>query len=293
MKKHPFTTRLASKAQISEIQGGFASGACLRLKEIADKAFGSPVPGPWLTCYMIRRFGWPNIGSDDYKQLCTWVLTTRIPGLYLGVTPYMGESNLHFSVLYNEKTGVIIEEDPAREAMIKKRWAAVQKWWKKDGHKLYTIGYVEDGDAKETLVVEYEQVERDGKPWTYGLWKRRPEHPEQKELGEEKSGGWQLWGMTRLLTRDHPEVKLPAVAMKRKQTEKQKEIQRALAEAMQDLLRSTYVRDINFNAFGRTDKESRSPKTPKAKPEAKPAYFEGAGYTPEGWLEKERTNHAK
>ena len=274
--KEFFGPRPASKAEISEIQGGFASGACLRLKEIADKVFGSPIPGPWLTCYMIRRFGWPNIGSDDYKQLCTWALTTRIPGLYLGVTPYMGESNLHFSVLYDEKTGMTIEEDPAREARAKQGWSAIQKWWKKTGHKLYTMGHVEEGDPKETLVTLFEEYEKGGKPWIYGLWKRRPEHSEQKELKSDETGGWKLWRMKELLRKQHPEVKQPKPRIgKRKQTAKQRAIQLALAATMRDLLRMTYVRDINFNAFGRDPKK-------KAKA-AEPAYFEGAGYTPEGF----------
>lgn len=282
MKKPPFTARLASKKEISEIKGGFSSGASLRLKNIADETFGKQIPGPWLTCYLIRRFGWPNIGSDDYKQLCSWALTTRIPGLYLGVTPYLGENNHHFSVLYDENNDGPIFEDPARDAVIKRRWSAIQKWWKKSGHKLYTIGYVENGDTKETLVVEYEQVARNGKPWTYGVWKRRPEHPEQKELGEEKSGGWQLWLMAKLLADHHPEIKLPSAALKRTQTPKQVGIQKALAEAMLDLLRITYVRDIDFNTFGRNPE-----KTAKA---AEPAYFEGAGYTPEGWLKQNPDN---
>ena len=33
-----------------------------------------PPKTKWVGGYMFRRFGWPNFGSDDYKELCSWSL---------------------------------------------------------------------------------------------------------------------------------------------------------------------------------------------------------------------------
>ena len=100
MKK--FETSLAVNARWS---GGYAGGPGVDLDRWADEVFGGKVPGPWLCCYMLRRFGWPNAGSDDHKNLVSWDLTTPIKGLWLCVTPYLGGSNLHFSILYNKVVG--------------------------------------------------------------------------------------------------------------------------------------------------------------------------------------------
>lgn len=37
--------------------------------------------------YMQRRFGFPNEGSDDYKELAKWSITTPMPDMILYVTP--------------------------------------------------------------------------------------------------------------------------------------------------------------------------------------------------------------
>lgn len=52
---------------------------------------GIRVHGAWLMSYMFRRFGPPNDGSDPYKNLCQWTLTTPMPGVFLGVVPYLGD----------------------------------------------------------------------------------------------------------------------------------------------------------------------------------------------------------
>jgi len=37
--------------------------------------------------YLWRRFGPPNGMSDDLKDLCTYILTTPMEGVILGVSP--------------------------------------------------------------------------------------------------------------------------------------------------------------------------------------------------------------
>ena len=37
--------------------------------------------------YLFARFGAPQCGHDDVKELCAYLLTTEMPGLYLRVAP--------------------------------------------------------------------------------------------------------------------------------------------------------------------------------------------------------------
>ncbi len=100
--------------------GGYKAGA-IDPSKIADEVMGQ-VDGPWLTCYMLRRFGWPNFGSDGYKELCSWSLVTPLPGLWMTVTPFLGGgSNLHFGVLFDAETGRELERDPGRESFWRRR----------------------------------------------------------------------------------------------------------------------------------------------------------------------------
>jgi hypothetical protein len=43
-----------------------------------------------LFAYCFRRFGYPNRGWDDHKELVRYVLTTPHPDMLLSVTPYVG-----------------------------------------------------------------------------------------------------------------------------------------------------------------------------------------------------------
>jgi hypothetical protein len=86
---------------------GAASGELEPGKEAV--AIGARFHGAWLTAYMIRRFGPPNSPSDDYKNLCSWTITTPMPGLALLVTPYIGDGgddssmSLHFGYRWSAK----------------------------------------------------------------------------------------------------------------------------------------------------------------------------------------------
>lgn len=95
-----FQTELAP-ARTAE-WGGYAASGEIDPRDWADQLYSVPVSGPWLCCYMIRRFGWPNHGSDPDKNLCSWCLTTPLNWLCLCITPYMGTGNFHFAVRFDE-----------------------------------------------------------------------------------------------------------------------------------------------------------------------------------------------
>lgn len=75
---------------LPDFETGAASGTVCPSKLAAQ--VGCAPHGAWLTAYMIRRFGPPLCGCDDYKNLCEWSLTTPMPGVWLSVTPYLGDT---------------------------------------------------------------------------------------------------------------------------------------------------------------------------------------------------------
>lgn len=106
----------------------------------------TPWSGPWLACYMLRRFGWPNIGSDDHKELMSWMLTTPMEGVFLGVSPRMSQDDrlrrdqpsaidcLHFRVGFSLATEKKISEStPEIKRVQKARISRIQQWWKEKG----------------------------------------------------------------------------------------------------------------------------------------------------------------
>lgn len=250
--------------------GGYKAGA-IDPSKIADEVMGQ-VDGPWLTCYMLRRFGWPNFGSDDYKELCSWSLVTPLPGLWMTVTPYLGGGNLHFGVLFDAETGRELERDPGRESFWRRRERAIRAWWKRDGGKLYALG---TGDPNDTSggdeLVRHGNSEEGGKVW--GLWKRPSAMKEVQTLADDSM---LFWWLAEFIADKHPEVDVPRQLNERELKCRESAFMRrakaAIAATMRDLLRPTSVRDIGFSVLGRD--EGKGPGAP---------CFEGAGRTPEYW----------
>jgi hypothetical protein len=147
-----FTTQLCPPR--TRFAGGYQSGT-INPGGIADELGCGAISGPWLTCYMIRRFGWPNLGSDDHKNLCTWCLTTPLSGLFLTVTPYLGggSRSLHFGVRFDKATGEALDRNPGREAFRKRANKALRTWWLKRGSEIYAMGESKPGE--DVLVAEY------------------------------------------------------------------------------------------------------------------------------------------
>lgn len=180
---------------------GFAAQGDIDPSAWADELFGADVPGPWLTCYMIRRFGWPNLHSDSYKQFCSWALTTPIDGLWVAVTPYLGHDGLTDAHAHNLHFGVRFSK---------------------------------------TLCDEVEADQQ-------AAWRER-ETPSALTL----------------------------------------RIREAVEAVLRDLLRPTYVRDINFSIFGDTE---RNPQAREKCGATIADPFVGAGRTPEQWFASLATKH--
>jgi len=253
--------------------GGYASGS-IDPGTIADSLGFGTVSGEWLTCYMLRRFGWSNVGSDSHKNLCTWCLTTPIAGLFLTVTPHLGGGSgrsLHFGVRFDKAAGEALERNPGRDAFTKRSNRAILAWWLKHGSEFYAMGESKPGE--DVLVNEYAPTE-DGKVW--GLWKR-PEG--MKRQGFPRGADAMLfWWLGQFIKQAHPEVKLPTPNKRERVrvTAFHRRANAALKATLRDLLRPVRVSDISFSPAGRGAGEG-----------AEAAPFEGAGFAPEYWFKTE------
>lgn len=81
----------------------YAGGMLFTMFRLADIAFGkenADQSGVALFAYMWRRFGPPWLGSDPHKELGQWVISTRLDGLWLGVSPKGGALGNSFAVIY-------------------------------------------------------------------------------------------------------------------------------------------------------------------------------------------------
>lgn len=63
------------------------------MRDLITHAMPEPVPQGSLMAYLFRRFGHPNIPSDPYKDLASYLLSTPDPRLFLHVTPHAGACN--------------------------------------------------------------------------------------------------------------------------------------------------------------------------------------------------------
>lgn len=65
--------------------------------------------GP-LFAYLFRRFGYPNLGWDNYKELARYVLTTPHPDMLMNVVPYTGDTTcITFNFFVPRKIATAIE----------------------------------------------------------------------------------------------------------------------------------------------------------------------------------------
>lgn len=304
-----FTTQLAP--EMTEGFGGAASGGFINPSKWADEVYNAEIPGAMLCCYMLRRFGWPNTGSDPYKNLMSWTLTTPMPGLLLLVTPYLGHqgddrkvfrrnskfgcANMHFGYRHSKQVGDKIHSNPTREAFWKRQRQAIDRWWKTKGRKLYTFGNGKiENPAEDVLVTEWSS-KPDGSKW--GLWKRLPEHAKLKKVQKMQMhwlNQWPAahWRLGEFIKKNHPEVKLPKMRKREKNAPKLSrfaiQCRAAIRATLRDLMRPTHVRDISINPFGDIERAPLAiAKCEEFKDKQSDAgYFAGAGNAPSYWYSK-------
>ena len=296
--KKKFETKLAGKESLG--CGGFASGGAINPSKWATELYKGEMSGPWLCCYMLRRFGWPNGGSDPYKNLCSWNLTTPMPGLFLCVTPYLGHggtakeieedikcgvANLHFAVRFTKAVERKIMDDPGRQHWFKRQEKWLLNWWKKTGSKLYTFGLGKKTGDDDVLMFEYSPDSKNP-DHVWGWWKKTPEHAKIPRKNRERwlKETFVLLRLCELIKKLHPKVKLPKMSKWEKDTQvgpHGKKAEAAIKAALADLLRPTNVRDIYFTPFGDIERTPVAVAHYNEKQHPTANYFPGAGHAPE------------
>lgn len=281
-------TQLATAKEVDSIFGGYSGGPAARLPKLADKVFPRhPLPGPTLTVYMLRRFGFPNTGSDPYKDLCEWTLTTPMPGIFLAVYPRMGTSNLHFGIRYSKKAEALLEADPERDKHLQRLDDAVSRWWNRTGKKKYLLCTATPQEFN--LVHPYDiTLEKDGEEGI-GLWERDGKLPSHYYTSLGRPGftrqmivGWLVdW----LRGQGVRMPKWRKQARRGEYTAIQRQAQKALMDTMRDLLFPTYIGGLHLNAYGDVDRNRIAMlayhRAIPARQRAKVPYYEHAGDTPE------------
>lgn len=99
MAKRKFRTKQADLS--GKAWTGFRFGQFIEDDPASEDLFSDPIIeqkcGPEidygkLFAYCFRRFGYPNRGWDDYKELVSYYLTTPCPDLVLKIAPYVGDT---------------------------------------------------------------------------------------------------------------------------------------------------------------------------------------------------------
>ena len=237
---------------------------------IISSVFGDEINYGNLFAYCFRRFGYPAVGWDDYKQLVVYYLTTPSPDLMLEIQPYAGNvASINFGFMVREEIHNEISAFDRRDkdAWYKRsaEWAekrglpdwmdewvsfrnsqicrlyhcAEAKTWQETAKWLLPTGEAESDLFKQTTraSIFFRQLDAD-----YALIEPYPG-------GLQRPANHDIW------VDDDPLKPLASAAI----------------SALKDLLTPVFVRDIPINALGQAGYRSRS-----VKPSAGAGYPSGA-----------------
>ena len=207
-----------------------AMSGTLRPGDLAKEVFGEELHYGALMAYCFRRFGPPNVGSDDHKDLCRWRISTPMEGVFLDIKiGGSSHTNLMFGYIVEER----IELALGRENRAgRRRWRRnVARWAKRRFRDDATVlAAIEEWDAPlpkgETPEQEMARYDRD-----------RDKQEANRRIMEP------VWKARREAFGD--EIRWCGPLKDR--------VDAALRAAIADLKRPVYVRDVPINATGTMD----------------------------------------
>lgn len=226
--------------------------------DLIAAAIGEEIPQGSFFTYLFRRFGYPNIGSDDYKELCRYVLTTEHPEMLMGISPYAGgNSSISISFLLDPKIVHECREYP---------YAARNK------HNTNFIKWIEDNDRVPDFVNDIlDEVKAAGwhslsdhgewtaiiPPITFSI------HEFEKKKDGSKAPKPVAWYLETKQEYDslHPTPEIQwrnADWMKWDDEDPMKPIAAAIFETLEDLKRPVAIRDISIDPWGVHDETIES-----------------------------------
>lgn len=188
--------------------------------EVADYAESLLAKGDWssLMAYLYRRFGPPNSGSDDHREIARWRITTPMEGVHVSMFVKPGPLSLIFHV---DATRAVIDAYVAkayeRRAEMAQRmhdWSVARFGEPMPGHGMKLK------DLYATDPVHYDDIVR---RQNERIAEYHREHPD--DHGRDREAG---------------DADLVPIA-------------EAARRAVRDLLRTVQVRDHDINALGDVD----------------------------------------
>jgi hypothetical protein len=235
------------RAQVAKLKKGThyqaASGGTFWLSDL-EKTILPGITGANLFTYMFRRFGPATLGSDDYKSLCRYRITTPMPGLFLEVTPYVGRGHgLNFGYcLSTELNNAVMHEQDAPK---KRLWRDAAKWYHETN-----IDMIPEPLREQKITPPDGGEPRFWYEIPEAMWCQAnfDEWPEPTEM-------YPVWrAAIDAYSESFPE-KIPTAKVDRgwgnlPDSSIERKCYEAFAAAMRDLLRPVSVRDVYFNCLG-------------------------------------------
>ena len=85
--------------------------------KISEDVFTEQLGGGDLFAYLFRRFGYPNVGWDDYKELANYVISTPMEDVFLEICPYLGgpKTSLHFGYLVSTEIDAKLAQEMLKD----------------------------------------------------------------------------------------------------------------------------------------------------------------------------------
>jgi hypothetical protein len=210
-----------------------------------------------LFAYCFRRFGYPNCGWDDYKELTAYHLTTPHPDMILMVVPYIrGQTHLQLRFMVTEDVSRAVDAYARREqvawrarAVERLEEAGLPEWMEEWRQYCNTpgVGIVEMGgeSAHWADTIPWMTLGAVGDPGSeaylqssradafYKSWMAEAKAAEPEPGYTDRDADWTKWN------EDDP----------------LKPLAEAACVALKDLSRPVGVRDLAINAFGECEFE--------------------------------------
>lgn len=210
-----------------------------------------------LFAYLFRRFGYPNFGWDDYKELAKYVLTTPHPGLVLSVVPYVGnDTNLH--IRFHVPYPLYKKIEDWRSKPVAQWEKRAFSWQEQEGLPSWMDEWI--AFCNRELPKFFKNIEapfrgwRDTIPWMYVMGDSKPPHnvlyPQTKRAFAFK--GNVLKTYSRVESRPACRRRLPDWRQW-SESDPLRPLAEAAVIALKDLRRPVRVRDSAIDAYGNAD----------------------------------------
>lgn len=242
---------------------------------IVEQVLGKNIAQGSLFAYLFRRFGFPNKGSDPFKELAKYHLTTKRSDMLLQITPYSGgDTHISFTFLVphkiRQKCDAWISRDRNAHAENFLDWIEEQnlfpEWADELSRKIIRQHGQEPGTEKGWRTIM---------PWIAIV--SRSNNKENFTAQEQEAGRWYQSVRTDYETL-HP---VPDIQWRNQDIDSWddedplKPYALAMIGTLKDLLRPVWIRDCPIGIYGEIDERNPAALGNKGKDAD---YFKGAGY---------------